>query len=289
MNYKSLAAAGASCLAVAALVAASANPATAGRSRYAGTITLGYSYTDFDLQAGPNSTVGINTFIGSGAVVYNVEGNYNVQGDFAFASHSPDNSKTLGISLALDTWTAGGTFFWRDPNVGMLGVDVGYQSADVGISGDGFRIGGRGEYYCGDHWTIGAAAGWEQVDFHSISRIDGWYANAQVKYYWNDRTSFSLNGNYYTANVSAAPINANQWSVGLEGEYLISRDTPVSVYGGVRYGDFNVNFTSHDPTDWTVYAGLKFRFGNDGGALVDQDRNGALAATTTGLAQPFQM
>ncbi len=289
MNYKSWLAAGVSSLALAALVAASANPATAAKSRYAGTITLGYSFTDFDLQAGPNSTVDVNTFIGSGAVVYNVEGNYYAQADFAFASHSPDSSKTGGISLALDTWTAGGTFFWRDSNVGLLGVDLGYQSADAGISGDGFRLGVRGEYYCGDRWTIGAAAGWEQVDFHSIARIDGWYGNAQVKYYWNDKTSFSLNGNYYTADVHSPSIKNNQWSVGLEGEYLISRDTPVSVYGGVRYGDFNVAFSSRDPTDWTVYAGIKFRFGNDGGSLADQDRNGALSPTTTGLVEPFQM
>jgi len=287
MNFKSMAAAGASCLAVAALVAASANPATAARNRYAGMITLGYSYTDFDLQNGPNSKVNVDTFIGSGAVVYNVEGNYYLQGDFAFASHSPDNSKTLGFNVSLDTWTAGGTFFWRDPSVGMLGVDVGYQSADIGLSGDGFRVGARGEYYFGDRWTVGAAAGWEQVDFHSLTRIDGWYANAQVKYYWNDRTSFSLNGNYYTANVNAISINARQWSVGLEGEYLVSRDTPVSVYGGVRYGDFNIDFVHNDPTQWTAYVGFKFRFGNDGGSLVDQNRNGALDPTTTGLVTPF--
>lgn len=285
MTYKSWLAAGASSLALAALVAASINPATAARSRYAGTITLGYSYTDFDIDGVPDTS--IDTFIGSGAVVFNIEGNYYAQADFAFASHSPDN--TGPVSISLDTWTAGGTFFWRDPSVGMLGVDVGYQSVDVGLSGDGFRVGARGEYYFSDRLTFGAAAGWEQVDFKSIATVDGWYANAQVKYYWNDKTSLSLNGNYFTADVNSTPFSADQWSVGLEGEYLVSRETPVSVYGGVRYGDFNFDPGSTSATQWTAYVGLKFRFGNDGGALVDQDRNGAVSPTTTGFVEPFQM
>ena len=288
MNYKSWAAAGASCLAVAALVAASANPATAARNRYAGMITLGYSFTDFDLQNGAG-TVDVNTFVGSGAVVYNVEGDWYAQANFDFASHSPDSNKTGGISLALDTWTAGGTFFWRDPSVGMLGVDVGYQSADVAISGDGFRAGLRGEWYPNDRWTVSGAVGWEEIDFHSFTRIDGWYANAGVKYYFNDRASLSLNGNYYTANINNASIDTNQWSVGVEGEYLISRDTPVSVFGGFRYGDYNIDHVPNDPTQWTAYVGLKFRFGNDGAPLVGQDREGAVSPTTTGLVEPFQL
>ena len=85
------AAAGASCLAIAALAAASANQATAAHSRYAGTITLGYSFTDFDPQNGADS-IDVNTFIGSGAVVYNIEGDWFAQANFAFASHSPDIS-----------------------------------------------------------------------------------------------------------------------------------------------------------------------------------------------------
>ena len=282
-------AAGASCLAVAALAAASAHPAAASNSKYAGLITLGYSYTDIDVNNGGIGNVSVNTFIGSGAVDYNVEGNYFAQLDFAFASHSPDSGKTGGISLSLDTWTAGGTFFWRDPSVGMLGVDLAYQSADIGISGDGLRAGLRGEYYVNNRVTIGAAVGWEELDFHGLTRADGWYANAQVKYYVSDKTSLSLNANYYTADINNAPFDTNQWSVGLEGEYLISRETPVSVYAGVRYGDFNIDNLSNDPTDWTAYVGLKFRFGNDGGSLADQDRNGALSPTTTGAAEPFQM
>ena len=287
MTFKSWAAAGTSCLAIAALAAASANPATAAKSRYAGEITLGYSYTSLDTNLPGSSNIDVNTFIGSGAVVYNVEGNWFLQGDFAFASHSPSN--TGPISASLDTWTAGGTFFWRDSSQGMLGVDIGYQSADAGISGDGFRLGVRGEWYCGDHWTFSGAAGWEQVEFQSLTRIDGWYANAGVKYYVNERTSVSLNANYFTANLSNASFDTNQWSVGAEGEWLVSRETPVSIYGGVRYGDFNIDNIGNDPTQWTAYVGVKFRFGNDGDSLVGQDRDGAVSPTTTGLVEPFQM
>jgi hypothetical protein len=68
MNFKSWAAAGASCLAIAALAAASANPATAAKNRYAGMITLGYSFTDLDTDTGLGD-IDFNTFIGSGAVV----------------------------------------------------------------------------------------------------------------------------------------------------------------------------------------------------------------------------
>lgn len=289
MTFKSWAAAGASCLAIAALAAASANPATAAKNRYAGLITLGYSYTDFDLQNGFDS-VSTNTFIGSGAVVFNLEGNWFAQADFSFASHSPDVSG-LPVSLSLDTWNAGGSVFWRDPSVGMLGVDLAYQSADVGISGDGFRAGVRGEWYPNDRWTVSGAVGWEQLDFN-LTTVDGIYANAAVKYYFNDKISVSLNANYFEINPDNVPfsVDTQQWSVGAEGEYLISRDTPVSVYGGVRYGEFSIdNNPGDDPNQWTAYVGLKFRFGDDGDTLSGQDRNGALTPTTTGFGQPFQL
>ena len=71
MTFKSWAAAGASCLAIAALAAASVNPATAAKNRYAGMITLGYSFTSLDTDTGGDD-VDISTFIGSGAVVYNL-------------------------------------------------------------------------------------------------------------------------------------------------------------------------------------------------------------------------
>lgn len=288
MTFKSWAAAGASCLAIAALAAASANPATAAKNRYAGMITLGYSYTDFDLQNGLGNT-NTDAFIGSGAVVFNLEGNWFAQADFSFSSISPDISGSP-VSLSLDTWNAGGTVFWRDSNVGMLGVDLAYQSADVGISGDGYRAGVRGEWYPNDRWTVSGAVGWEQIDFN-LATVDGIYANLGVKYYVNDKISVSLNANYYEANVDVASFSPSQWSVGAEGEYLISRETPVSVYGGVRYGDINPDLGGgvDDPTQWTAYVGLKFRFGNDGDTLAGQDRNGAVAPTTTGFGQPFQM
>jgi hypothetical protein len=290
MTFKNWAAAGASCLAIAALAAASANPATAAKNRYAGMITLGYSFTDFDLQNGSNSDTNINTFIGSGAVMYNLEGNWFAQADFAFASHSPDINAGP-INLSLDTWNAGGTVFWRDPGVGMFGVDLAYQSADIGISGDGYRAGVRGEWYPNDRWTVSGAIGWEQLDFN-LATVDGVYANAAVKFYFTDKLSASLNANYFEGNVDLVNFNSQQWSVGAEGEYLISRDTPVSIYAGVRYGDFSVDNTPSgfdDPTQFTAYVGLKFRFGNDGDSLVGQDREGAVSPTTTGFGQPFQM
>jgi hypothetical protein len=290
MTLKSWAAAGASCLAIAALAAASANPASAAKNRYAGEITLGYSFSSLDTNIPGASDVDFDTFIGTGSIMYNLEGNWFAQANFAFQAASPDINGLNGIDFSVDTWTAGGTLFWRDPGQGMLGVDVGYESADVALKGDGLRAGIRGEWYPNDRWTLGGAVGWEEVDFDLI-RADGIYANAQVKYYINDRASVSLNANYFEANLNQGiPFDTNQWSVGLEGEYLISRETPVSVYGGVRYGDFSVdNNPLDDPTQWTAYVGVKFRFGNEGDPLVGQDREGAVSPTTTGFVEPFQM
>jgi hypothetical protein len=287
MTFKSWAAAGASCLAIAALAAASANPATAAKNRYAGMISLGYSFTDFDFQNGIDS-IDVNTFIGSGSIMYNLEGNYFAQADFSFASHSPDIDNSP-INFSLDTWNAGGTVFWRDPSVGMLGVDVAYQSADVGISGDGYRVGARGEWYPNDRWTVAGAIGWEQLDFN-LAEVDGIYANASVKYYFSERFSVALNANYFEADVDTISFDSSQWSVGAEGEYLVSRETPLSVYGGVRFGEFDIdNNPGDDPQQWTAYVGLKFRFGNEGAPLVGQDREGALQPTTTGFGEPFQL
>lgn len=289
MNFKSWAAAGASCLAIAALAAASANPATAAKNNYAGMITLGYSFTNFDTDTGFGD-IDFNTFIGSGAVVYNLEGDWFAQANFSFASHSPDIDGAP-VNLTLDTWNAGGTVFWRDPDAGMFGVDLAYQSVDVGLSGDGIRAGLRAEWYPSDRWTVSGAVGWEQVDFNFIE-IDGIYANLGVKFYLSDRTSLSLNGNYFDAEASFASFEPSQWSVGAEAEHLVSRETPLSVYGGVRYGEFDLDFGGGggpEPSQWTAYVGLKFRFGNDGAPLVGQDREGAVTPTTTGFGQPFQM
>jgi hypothetical protein len=262
--------------------------ATAANDRYAGQITLGYSFTSFDTDVGPD--IDVDTFIGSGAVVYNVEGDWFAQANFAFESASPD-IPTLGfVDFSVDTWAAGGTFFWRDPDQGMFGVEVAYQSADALIKGDGYRAGLRGEWYAGDHWTVSGAAGWEETDFDFIN-LEGLYANAAVKYYINDRASISLNGNYYEVEFDTVfgSRDTSQWSVGAEGEWLFSRATPVSLYGGVRYGEFEIDSTSIEPSQWTAYVGLKFRFGNDGDSLADQDREGAVTPTTTGLVEPFQM
>lgn len=287
MTFKSWAAAGASCLAIAALAAASANPATAAKNNYAGMLTLGYSFTNFDTDTGFGD-VDIGTFIGSGSVMYNLEGDWFAQANFSFASHSPDLDP-LPVSFALDTWNAGGTVFWRDPDSGMFGVDIAYQSVDVGLTGDGFRAGVRAEWYPNDNWTVSGAVGWEQIDF-SLADVDGIYANFGVKHYHGDRFSLALNANYFEANVDVINFEPTQWSVGAEGEYLISRETPLSVYAGVRYGEFDLDFTNApDPSQWTAYVGLKFRFGNEGGSLVEQDREGAVSPTTTGFGQPFQM
>lgn len=286
MNFKTVLAAGVSCLAVASIFAAGANAAGSSRDRYAGTISLGYSYTDFNIDGIDDTSV--DTFSGSGAVVFNLEGNYYAQADFAFASHSLGDDFTGPIDISLDTWKAGGEVFWRDPSVGMFGVELAYQSADLGISGDGFRAGVRGEYYFSDKFTLGAAVGYQELSVDPFLDADGWYVNAKATYYVNDKVSVSLNANYFTLDLGLSS-DVDQWSVGAEAEYLISKETPVSVYGGVRYGQYDIDNASFDNDETTVYVGVKFRFGNEGGSLKDQDRNGALTPTTTGYNSPFQM
>src|SRR6185436_1351292 len=211
MTFKSWAAAGASCLAIAALAAASVNPATAAKNRYAGMITLGYSFTSLDTDTGGDD-VDVSTFIGSGTVMYNLEGDWFAQANFAFASHSPDTDP-FPINFSLDTWNAGGTVFWRDPSSGMLGLDLAYQSVDVGVSGDGIRAGLRGEWYPNDRWTVSGAVGWETIDFNLID-FDGWYANAAIKYYFGDRFSLAINANYFNLQNDFIPVAPDQWSVG---------------------------------------------------------------------------
>ena len=286
MTFKSWAGAGASCLAIAALAAAGANPATAAKNNYAGMISLGYAFTNVDPDIG-GFDVDVNTVTGSGAVMFQLEGDWFAQANFSFASHSPDVDP-LPVNLTLDTWNAGGTIFWRDPSAGMFGVDLAYQSVDVGLSGDGIRAGVRGEWYPSDRWTVSGAIGWEQVDFNLVD-VDGIYANLGVKYYFSDKFSFGVNANYFEADVDLVNVDTSQWSVGAEGEYLFSRDTPVSVYAGARYGQFDIDNTSLEPEQWTAYVGLRFRFGNDGAPLVGQDREGAVQPTTTGFGSPFQM
>jgi hypothetical protein len=238
--------------------------------RMAGTLSMGYAYTDYDFSGAGLDT---DTFSGSGAFLMGMGGNWNFQPGFSFQSQRFDAG---GTDAAVDAWSAGVNLFWRDAQSGLFGIEAAFQSADIGIVADGYRFGARGELFASDKFTIGAAAGYQELDIPIFGTVDGFYANGFATWYASDRFGLSLKLEY--ADADASGLSPKDFGVGGEAEYLCG--DAMSLAGGVQYGDLDV--AGVDGEAWQIYAGLKVRFGSDG-TLVNQHRSNTVEPSMTGF------
>ena len=225
-----------------------------------GLVDLGYDWRDAD--------VNINSFHGTGAGLWDLNGNWNIQGEFGFNS-----SRTQGV--VVDTWGVGATVFWRDPREGMIGGQLSYQSIDPGIVGpapviDGIGIAARGEYYFSPQLTLGGRIRYQNLDVNPGS-VDEWSFGATGRYYFEPNFGINLGVNYADFSNS----NINPWLLRGEAEYLF-HDTDTSVYAGLEFGDTDFIGGSY----WGLGVGLRLHLGTTG-SLANRDRTGPIQDINT--------
>ena len=196
----------------------------------------------------------------SGSGVFDVASDWNIGLDAGYHNLN-------GSGANINTWNISGNAFYHAPQ-GRVGVVVGYSSSDGG--GANFNLtnyGAGGDWFAGKMWTLSAKAGAFNGSFGS----NGYYVGGGVTAYAMPDLAFSATYDY--AHLSHFGAHEGDWT--LQGEWLVSESTPVSVYGGyqgtdIRSGMGNVSFN-------TWFVGLRWYCNGDGSTtLVDRQRNGTL-------------
>ena len=257
-------------------------------SYFAGTFALGYEYTDFREQVWE----GINAhgIASEAAFVFSNFGNsqLNVQLDgslYANKLSDFDNGGSAVGEIGVQRWHAGGVVFWRDPSVGLIGIDGAFGGVNwTGDNISDYRFGGRFEYFASDAFTIGAKAGY--VHEHEGSHVDGadgYYGNVSAKIYPSDRWAITSAVDYMNFPTWDTNAPLTIWALTGEAEYDLSEslNTPVSVYAGGRWAD-QFDGESHFG-EAQGFAGLRFYFGGDGGSLAKKHRSNTLDNLSTPL------
>jgi hypothetical protein len=256
---------------------------------FAGTFSLGYEYTDFREE----EPEGINAH-GVASEVAFVFSNFansklNVQVDGSLYANKLSDFENTGIAvpeIGVQRWHAGGVLFWRDPSVGLVGIDGAFGG--VNWTGDNitdYRFGGRFEYFASDAFTLGAKAGYvhEQEGSH-VDGAGGYYGNLSAKFYPSDHWALTaaVDHMYFPAwDTDPAPLSI--WAFTGEAEFDLSDSVnlPVSLYAGGRWAD-QFDGESHFG-EAQGFAGLRFYFGGNSGSLVQKHRSNTLDNLSTPL------
>ncbi|MBI3678352.1 MAG: hypothetical protein HY243_17210 [Proteobacteria bacterium] len=200
-----------------------------------------------------------NMWGATGSGVFDVDSDWNVGLDAAY-----HNLNASGVSV--NSWTIDGNAFYHAAQ-GRAGVVVGYNSSDTGGFGN-FHVtnyGVAGDWFAGKMWTLSAKAG----AFNGSFSLKGYYVGAAATAYVMPDLGLSVAYDYTHFNHG---LNENDWT--LQGEWLVSEATPISVYGGYQ-GTTIHGFGSTSFNTWFV--GLRWYCNGDGSTtLVDRQRNGTL-------------
>jgi len=160
-------------------------------------------------------------------------------------------------------YSAGGHLFWRDPNIGLLGVYGSYSRWDQFTGVTANHIGPEGEWYFG-RWTIQGVAG---VEFgNSASGQIGpniltynirtrFFDQINFAYYLNDNLEVFL-GHRYLGGKNALAVGG-EWGVPIGGGAM------GALFVEGRYGEDNTT---------GVWGGIRFYFGQKDKSLIRRHR-----------------
>jgi hypothetical protein len=239
-------------LASACVLAASAFAVPALAADFDG--VLSGDYSNYSINGGGGS---INSWGGSGSGMFGFSPSFAGQIDAGY-----HNLSSGGDSL--NDWNVGGSVFWRGMQ-GRVGAVLGYHSVSgSGVSGDVTNYGGFGEWYGGSMFTLGVKGGAFTGDGSGGSD----YLGAAATFYAMPDLSFTAGYDYDSLGHGGG--NLDSWS--LEGEWLFSETTPVSIYAGYD----NTKFSGGGPTINTWSVGIRLYTDAPGtNTLVDRQRSGA--------------
>lgn len=213
--------------------------------------TLSGDYANIDVNHGGSADdYGVS---GAGTIPLNIYG-ASAEGDLGYHHLS-------GNGADADAYNIGGSLFWT-PGAGRLGATINYHDLEAGGSVNVTNYGGFAQYYANDFVTVSAKGGGFSGD------ADGYYIGGQA-------TGYATRDIALNAGIDYAHINrfTDETDYALSAEWLVSEETPISVYGGYTYSD--LSDTSLHANTWMV--GLRiYTDGNGAATLVDRQRSGTL-------------
>lgn len=230
-------------------------PATADAPRLTALGDLSFSWLNLD---GPASD-DINVFAGSGSALWSFPGNWNVQGDYSFASYRYDGPNTV------DQWKFGGGVFWRDPASYAVGGQLFYQSLDTGVENDGIALAVHGEIYW-EEATLALQIGHSGYDGPALDN-DGWQLAGKGTWYASPQVAWRAGLSYGAWDDNGVDIDA--WELSGEVDYLIP-EYATSVYAGIALGSQNPDGADNTDT-LRVGIGVRLHLGTQG-SLRDRNR-----------------
>ncbi|HTO42264.1 MAG TPA: hypothetical protein VL026_14935 [Rhizomicrobium sp.] len=226
-------------------------PAFADDLDFAGALTGQYSHVGSDLPD---------------ANVWSINGAAKIGlGDTGLNAELDVGHNHLSISsVNVNNWNVGGALFYKVEE-GRVGANVNYtEIKTLGVKAHATNYGGFGEYFASDMFTLGGKLGGFSGD------ANGLYVGAGV-------TGYVFPNFGVTASLNFTNVNKafQETDLGLQGEYLISEEIPVSGFAGYTYSDFsNGGGTAH-----TVFVGLRLYTNTVGGTtLVERQRNGTVSS-----------
>ena len=180
-------------------------------------------------------------------------------------------------SVDADIWDVGGSAYWA-PGFGRGGASVAYTTVDfgssTGIDAHATTYGVFGEYFLNDAFTIGAkgggADGKVNLSGFGSGSGNGGYLGAELTGY--AMPDLAIKGTVDYVDLSGGHLT----SYGVNAEYLISEETPISLFGGYQRSELS-NDAGHVDT-WMV--GVKFYTGGPA-SLVTHHRTETLGSIGT--------
>jgi len=236
----------------------------------------------------------IATIVAGGDIVLPVRGYWNVQ--LGGAVHTNYIQPAGGTNYTLTQFQGSAIGFWRDPAMGVFGIETGVLSprAAEGRSTNynSVKIGGVAEYFFSDMITIGGFGG-VLVPFDSRpgkggKEIDtGFYAGGHLTYYASDNLAFAGFARFTELGIrytdgSSDEETERSLNVGGKVRYLTSMPG-VELYasgsyreceGENNFGDGGARIGGHDGARFM--AGVNMRLGGHSDSLVAIDRSNAL-------------
>jgi outer membrane protease len=283
MNWKAAGMTGTALL----TIALSGVGAVAGANKFSGNISLGVGQTfQDDTWLAPFATYDDSFASLHGEAKLNVafSSNINLQVDlsgvasFADASNPvADLDRDAGVQAAAHLYYRTGAFA-----AGVVG-GVGVASGVIG-SPEYYFVGAEGQYYWNE-FTFGLNAGYLDSSADLGAGPDdaflnsAWYVGGEVRYYANEKTTFSANLGYIEGEASFGDYDIEVLHWGAKVEYRPDVKEPLSLwvaYEG-RTSDATETFVaspeSFDRETHTIKVGVTFSFGVDG-SKMEQDRSG---------------
>ncbi len=214
-----------------------------------GKLEFGYLYNEFEVA--PGVSIDGDAFVGQGAISFPVTTHFGLQIDAGGFAGDIGGFDISGAGV-------GGHFFWRDPDVALVGVYAHYVNTDIGgvLDMDNVRYGVEGELYL------------NRVSLEGFVGAD--YLEASIG-------PFSASDTFFSGEAIAAfyPVDNLRVFAGVQqafdetsfiagGEYLFNTGWQAEPAVFAR-GAFSDDSTS-------VMAGLKFYFGEQGKSLIRRHR-----------------